>query len=77
MIFSTESSDWQIIHQESDSLKAELLKNELQSHDIQCFLINRKDSSYPIFGMQVLYVPKENADIAKVIVDEYLAPEND
>lgn len=77
MIFSTESPDWQIIHKEGNAMLAELLKNEVESNEIQCHLINRTDSSYPIFGSYILYVPKEHANVAKVIVDLFLEKRND
>lgn len=72
MIFSTESKDWKIVHQTKDGLKAELIKNELESNEVGCFIVNRKDSNYPIFGKYDLYVQADKADIAKVILELYL-----
>jgi hypothetical protein len=77
MIFSTESSDWHIVHQETNAMLAELLKNEVESNDIPCYLVNRTDSSYPIFGRYVLYVPRDQYEVAKVVVDLFLEKRND
>jgi hypothetical protein len=77
MIFSTESPDWQIILQESDGMLAQLLKNEVELNDIPCYLINRTDSSYPIFGKSVLYVPRDQADVAKAVIDVFMEKRND
>lgn len=72
MIFSTESKDWKIIHQNKNGLQAELIKNDLESNDVACFIVNRKDSNYPIFGKYDLYVQANKSDIATVIVKRYL-----
>jgi hypothetical protein len=77
MIFSTESPDWTIIHKEKSVIQAELIKNEIESNEIPCYIINRKDSSYPIFGNYILYVPKDRAEVAKVIVSVFLDNNDD
>lgn len=75
MIFSTESKDWKIVYQTKDGLQSELIKNDLESNDVPCFIVNRKDSNYPIFGKYDLYVQAAKTDIATVIIKRYL--END
>ena len=72
MIFSVESPDWQILRKSGDAMQMELLKNELLNNEINCFLVNKKDSVYPIFGAYLLYVEKENADVAKAIIENFL-----
>jgi hypothetical protein len=72
MIFPTESSNWQIIHKSSDAILSELLKNEIESHEIKCFIVNKKDTMYPLFGSYLLYVSHTHAAIVKTIIDVFL-----
>lgn len=74
MIFPTdsESANWQIVFKSGEVVQAELIKNEIENNDIKCFILNKKDSLYPMFGVFQLYVAKEDMNIAKVIIDAFL-----
>ncbi|MGR3812250.1 hypothetical protein [Jiulongibacter sp. NS-SX5] len=72
MIFSVDSPDWVIMRKSGDAMQMELLKNELQNNEINCFLVNKKDTMYPLFGAYMLYVEKKYADIAKALIDNFI-----
>ncbi|MCR9063641.1 MAG: DUF2007 domain-containing protein [Cytophagales bacterium] len=72
MIFSTQSEDWQIIHKSENAMQMELLKNELQNNEIECVLINKKDSIYPVFGAYFVYVRTKDMDAARIITEAFL-----
>jgi hypothetical protein len=55
---------WVRILTESQSFRAELLKNALEGVGIPAVLLNQKDSSYG-FGELVLWVPEQEADRAR------------
>ena len=63
---------WVRLLTESQSLRAELLKNALEGEGIPVVLLNQKDSSYG-FGEVVLFVPEQEAERARAILG--LAPE--
>ena len=63
---------WVRLLTESQSLRAELLKNALEGEGIPAVLLNQKDSSYG-FGEVVLFVPEQEAERARAILG--LAPE--
>ena len=72
MVFSVDSPDWTLVHKTTNTFRAELLRNELENQEIKAILINRKDSMYPLFGQANLYVEARNADIARVILENFL-----
>ena len=61
--------NWKKVFITKSVFKAELLKNELLTHEIHAVVFNRQDSNYPIFGNHEVYVPDNQELIAKVIVD--------
>ena len=63
---------WVRLLTESQSFRAELLKNALEGVGIPAVLLNQKDSSYG-FGELVLWVPEQEAERARAVLG--LAPE--
>ena len=63
---------WVRLLTESQSLRAELLKNALEGEGIPVVLLNQKDSSYG-FGEVLLFVPEQEAERARAALG--LAPE--
>ena len=63
---------WVRLLTESQSFRAELLKNALEGVGIPAVLLNQKDSSYG-FGELVLWVPEQEAKRARAALG--LAPE--
>ncbi|WP_341226809.1 DUF2007 domain-containing protein [uncultured Arcticibacterium sp.] len=72
MILSTESENWQVVHKTENAMQAELLKNELENNEIKCFIVNKKDTMYPIFGANILYTQTSDEHVAKVIIEAFL-----
>ena len=64
---------WVRLLTESQSFRAELLKNALEGVGIPAVLLNQKDSSYG-FGELVLWVPEQEAERARAVLE--LAPES-
>ena len=63
---------WVRLLTESQSFRAELLKNALEGVGIPAVLLNQKDSSYG-FGELVLWVPEQEFERARAALG--LAPE--
>ena len=61
--------NWKVVFKTKNFFKAELLKNELLTHEVHAVAVNRQDSNYPMFGFHEVYVPDNQALIAKIIVD--------
>ncbi|AWW00610.1 putative signal transducing protein [Arcticibacterium luteifluviistationis] len=72
MILSTESDNWQIVYKTENAMQAELLKNDLENNEIKCFIVNKKDTMYPIFGANILYTQTSDVNVAKVIIEVFL-----
>jgi hypothetical protein len=61
--------NWVKIHTVSQEYNAEMIKGMLAEHDINCVLVNKKDSSY-LIGEIEIYVDVEHAFIAKQILTD-------
>jgi hypothetical protein len=59
---------WAKIFSTKNSIQAEMIVFELQTVGIQAVHINKKDSSYPVFGMCDVFVPVD----AKLQAEEFL-----
>lgn len=59
---------WVKVFETPDVFKAELVKNELQTHEITAVVLNRKDRNY-LWGWCEIRVPDHQEGIAKVIID--------
>ena len=59
--------DWVKIHVVSQEYEAEMIKGLLEASDIDCVIINKKDSAY-LFGEIEIFVDVENAFLAKQII---------
>ncbi|MGK0138811.1 MAG: hypothetical protein ACI9DJ_002267 [Algoriphagus sp.] len=76
MIFSTDNADWEVVFKSGDTMKSELVKNEIENNDMDCILLNKKDTMYPMFGLYLLHVRRVDAAVAKIIIDVFMN-END
>lgn len=61
-------ANWVKIFETKNSFKAELLKNELLTHEIMAVVLNKQDSNY-LIGYYEIQVPDEQNAIAKVVID--------
>ncbi|MEX2591079.1 MAG: DUF2007 domain-containing protein [Chitinophagales bacterium] len=53
-------SGWKKVYSGTDAFKAQLLKEKLESLDIHCVLLDKKDSAYVMIGEIELYVQEAN-----------------
>jgi len=58
------------IYSSGQPYKAEMAKQMLADHNIQCFLVNKQDSAYK-FGEVELYVYRDDVIRAKKLIQEF------
>jgi hypothetical protein len=61
------------IYSLGDAYRAELIRQMLQDHEIQAFIVNKQDSVYK-FGDIELYVHRDHVIRAKKLIEEYENP---
>jgi hypothetical protein len=61
-------ANWVKVFETRNSFKAELLKNELLTHEIMAVVLNKQDSNY-LIGYYEIQVSDEQESIAKVVID--------
>ena len=61
-------NNWIKIYTSTEQYKINLLKGYLLKRDILSISLNKKDSSYLVFGEIELYVKKENVILAKNLI---------
>jgi hypothetical protein len=66
------TDNWQKIFDSFLPHRAELARLILEAHNIAAVVLNKQDSSYHLFGKCELYVHKDNASLAKEIVETEL-----
>lgn len=60
--------DWIPIYTTASQFQAELIRGMLQENGIESVIINRKDTTYGIFGDISLYVFKDQAEAAGTLL---------
>lgn len=66
------AGNWVKIHTVSQAYEAEIVKGLLQENEIDCVIVNKKDSAY-LFGEIEIYVDVENAFLAKQIITKLIS----
>ncbi|AFK04251.1 hypothetical protein Emtol_3118 [Emticicia oligotrophica DSM 17448] len=61
-------ANWIKVFETKNIFEAELLKNELLTHEIMAVVLNKRDSNY-LIGYCEVQVPEEQQSIAKVVID--------
>jgi hypothetical protein len=64
--------NWVKIHVVSQEYEAEIVKGLLEESDIDCVIVNKKDSAY-LFGEIEIFVDVENAFLAKQIITKLIS----
>ena len=62
--------DWTKIHSTRNKFEADILKGMLEDKGIKTVLLNKKDSSYNLFGDIELYTHINYAEKALAIINE-------
>ena len=61
---------WQCIYYSNQLHKIEIVRSVLNDHDIKSVIVDKRDSSYIMVGDIEVFVPNEDAILAKVIIDQ-------
>lgn len=56
---------WTLVHSDGQTFGAELVKSQLEAEGIQAIVLNKRDSSYGMFGAVEVYVPISEAERAQ------------
>ena len=56
---------WTLVHSEGQTFGAELVKSQLEAEGIHAVVLNKRDSSYGMFGPVEVYVPTSDAERAQ------------
>lgn len=59
---------WTKVFESPNQIFTELVKNEIISNEINAVVLSKQDSSY-LLGFFEIYVPTENAEIARLIAE--------
>jgi hypothetical protein len=62
--------NWQCIYISNLLHKIEIVRAILEGHDIKSVTVDKRDSSYIAVGDIELYVPNEDAILAKIIIEQ-------
>lgn len=59
---------WAKAYQSEQMIRAEIAREILEQNGIAAVIVNKKDSSYPIFGMCEVHVPAADLPMAQTIL---------
>ncbi len=63
-------NNWQCIYFSNQLHKIEIVRAVLEDHDIKSVAVDKRDSSYISVGDIEVYVPNEDAILAKIIIEQ-------
>jgi len=63
-------NNWQCIYFSNQMHKIEIVRAVLEDHDIKSVTVDKRDSSYISVGDIEVYVPNEDAILAKIIIEQ-------
>jgi len=64
------SENWEVIYTTNQLYEAELVQDIMEDHDIECVIMNKKDSAYG-FGEIEICVTTDNTFKAKQLIIEF------
>ena len=62
--------DWEMVFKTQNPVQADIVAGNLKNDGIEVVVINKRDSSYTMFGFVELYVPEDQSEIAKKLISE-------
>ncbi len=62
--------NWEIVYTSNQLYEAEMVRNIMEDHDIECVIMNKQDSTYGFGEIEVL-VPNENVLVAKQLIQKF------
>ncbi len=60
--------NWAKAYQSGQMIRAEIAREILEQNGIAAVIVNKQDSSYPIFGMCEVHVPAADLEKAQTIL---------
>lgn len=60
---------WITVYTSKDSIRTELIKNELILQGINAVIVDKKDGNFPMIGPIAIHVPEDQLDTAKTYID--------
>ena len=67
---SDQQREWQLIYSSSNKMQATIVMHHLQEEGIEAVMMDKKDSSYTIFGESEIYCPLEQSFDALNILEK-------
>ncbi len=64
------NNEWQPVYLSNQLHTVEIVRAILLDHDIESHIVDKRDSSYISIGDIEVYVKKEDAILAKIIIEE-------
>jgi len=65
-----QGQQWCKLHNTGNIAYANILKGLLEENGIATILLNKQDSSYPVFGEMELYVPMHLKELAQQVINK-------
>ncbi|SKC00340.1 putative signal transducing protein [Dyadobacter psychrophilus] len=62
------ADNWVKAFQSAQMIRAEIAREILEQNGIAAVIVDKKDSSYPIFGMYEVHVPASDLSQAQTII---------
>jgi len=67
---NNKNREWQIIYSSANKMQATIVLQHLQDEGIEAVMMDKKDSSYTIFGESEIYCPLEQSFDALNILEK-------
>ncbi len=67
---------WTKVFESPNQIFTELVKSEIISNEIKAVVLSKQDSSY-LLGFFEIYVPTENAEIARLVAEIFNKDESE
>jgi len=65
-----DDSNWKSVFKTQNPVQADIVAGNLKNDGIEVVVINKRDSSYTVFGFVELYVPEDQYDLALKLISE-------
>ncbi len=63
-------NDWELVYTSALPHRVEIVLEVLKDQDIEAVKLDKRDSSYTMLGEIEVYTKKEDAILAKIIIDQ-------
>ncbi|HQV99258.1 MAG TPA: DUF2007 domain-containing protein, partial [Bacteroidia bacterium] len=63
-------NDWELVYTSTLPHRVEIVLEVLKDQDIEAVKLDKRDSSYTMLGEMEVYTKKEDAILAKIIIEQ-------